>query len=742
LLVAVLSGAAALIGRLLQPLVEPHFGVLLLPAVAISAWAGGFAPGIAAVLLTMAGYMYLLVGVDPSRAHGLEALGGPLAAYGASGLLINWAVAGQRAARMKLQSAYERSVETLGEAFFVLDSEWRFTYLNQESSNLFATPVESLLGKVIWQCLPELAGQPLGEELKRAASRGSPSHCENRLADTQTWYEIHAYPSSDGLVVHGRDVTDRKNAALERGALSEQLEHERALFRAVVDNIPSGVVLAEAPSGRIIMVNRQLEKFLRHSFPSSPNIASYPQWEAYHPDGRMLESHEYPLARALQGEAVQGEELLYCHGAGTREWMRVGAAPIRSRQGGITGAVVTFDDVDAEKRAALALQESELRYRLVARATNEAIWDWDVPRNVITWSGAIHTVFGCSQEELGTDAAWWGQRLHPEDRETVSTAVAAALDGSAENWCREYRFRKADDTYAVVLDRGFVVRDEQGRARRMIGSMLDVTARRQAEQEIRNLNQDLEARVERRTAELAAANKELEAFTYSVSHDLRAPLRQIDGFTRILGEELGPRLEPEHRSYFQFIQDGTRQMGDLVDDLLRLARVGRQAVRWEPAGLNSVVNAALQNLQADVAGREIEWEIGQLPLVECDPVLLRQVFQNLLGNAIKFTGPRERAVIRVGYIGEDGQRVFFVKDNGVGFNMKYAGKLFGVFQRLHCVEDFPGTGVGLAIVQRIIHKHGGRVWAEAELERGSTFYFTLGSGDDHERTARSGNSAD
>jgi len=246
--------------------------------------------------------------------------------------------------------------------------------------------------------------------------------------------------------------------------------------------------------------------------------------------------------------------------------------------------------------------------------------------------------------------------------------------------------------------------------------------------QLANANQQLEQRVVQRTAELTALNQELEAFTCSVSHDLRAPLRHMDGFARLLHEECSGQLGSPAGHYLDRIQQGARQMGRLVDDLLDLTRVGRQEVCRQVTGLNSLVEEVLRDLAPEVKDRNIEWRVARLPFVDGDPHLLKQVLMNLISNAIKFTRPRQQAVIEIGQAVKDGHTAVYVRDNGIGFSMKYADKLFKVFQRLHRPEDFEGTGVGLATVQRIIHKHGGQVWAEGELDKGATFYFALEAG--------------
>lgn len=265
--------------------------------------------------------------------------------------------------------------------------------------------------------------------------------------------------------------------------------------------------------------------------------------------------------------------------------------------------------------------------------------------------------------------------------------------------------------------------DERGLPSHLLGISEDITDRKRAEQELRALA----AALATRSDELEAANKELEAFTYSVSHDLRAPLRAIDGFSRVLLEDHAPTLDAEAQRLLSIVRKNTQAMGRLIDDLLVFARLGRQPLRLQRVDMSPLVRALINDLRSGHPERAVEVEVGPLPAASCDLTLIRQVWTNLIGNAFKYTRPRAAGQIAIGGARGDGEIVYTVKDNGVGFDMRYAHKLFGVFQRLHAADEFEGTGVGLALAHRIVQRHGGRIWAEGELDRGATFFFALPS---------------
>jgi len=382
----------------------------------------------------------------------------------------------------------------------------------------------------------------------------------------------------------------------------------------------------------------------------------------------------------------------------------------------ITASGIVYRHFAERKRV-----EEKLRWlAAIVESSDDASICKTIDGMIRSWNGGAERLYGYSpQEAVGQSVAILAP---PGGKDEDGDIIARIVKGErVEHYETQHR-RKDGQQIDVSLTVSLIM-DSTGKAVGASTIAHNITERKRAEAEIKELNGALGERM----AELEATNQELEAFTYSVSHDLRAPLRHISGFSKILLEEYGPQLDQTAQHYLKRVSNATTNMGRLVDDLLNLSRLGRQELNRQGASLNSLVDDVLADRRLEIKGRNIEWRIGQLPLADCDPVLMKQVFDNLLANALKFTRPRQPAVIEVGQTTAGGETVVYVRDNGVGFSMKYAGKLFGVFQRLHRAEDFEGTGVGLATVQRIIRKHGGRIWAEAELDKGATFYFTLGS---------------
>src|SRR5579863_1369102 len=309
---------------------------------------------------------------------------------------------------------------------------------------------------------------------------------------------------------------------------------------------------------------------------------------------------------------------------------------------------------------------------------------------------------------------WMGQIAAQiaEMRHTESKLLSSRLETAAASTRKIKIVIACGNSLAILilLVKGFVIHRETGK-------------RNLAEQSLKLSNE----RLERRTTELAETNVELESFAYSVAHDLRAPLRHIAGYSGVLVQDYGPRLDSEGLRCLEKITSCAKKMGQLVDELLSLSQIGRQELSFQDTPLDLLLEQAMEDVAPEWTGREVEWRVENLFSAKCDPGLMRQVFVNLLSNAVKYTRRREHAVIQVGQTMQNGERVVFVRDNGVGFEMQYAKKLFGVFQRLHKARDFEGTGVGLAIVQRIIQRHGGRIWAEAAIDQGATFFFALGT---------------
>jgi len=347
-------------------------------------------------------------------------------------------------------------------------------------------------------------------------------------------------------------------------------------------------------------------------------------------------------------------------------------------------------------------------------------WEWSLSSNRITWSEEVYRTYGLLPGRFGGEHQEFLDLAHPSDRPGLQEALESACR-EREPFVLDYRIMRPDGSERFLHGQGKVILDEAGSPLRVVGTLQDVTELKRADLAIRELNRELRERM----ADLSAVNKELEGFSYSVSHDLRAPLRAISGFSRMLIEDCQDQLNSEGRRYLDVINENALKMGKLIDDLLAFSRLGRMAVKKSSIDMEGLAKEVFADLSALNPERKLELKVLALPSGYGDLAMLRQVFVNLISNAIKYTRGRDPAVIEIGAKSDLNETVYHVRDNGVGFEMEYADKLFGVFQRLHSAEEFEGTGVGLALVERIIKKHGGRVSGEGRVNEGATFYFTL-----------------
>ncbi|MFX1465336.1 MAG: PAS domain S-box protein [Promethearchaeota archaeon] len=367
----------------------------------------------------------------------------------------------------------------------------------------------------------------------------------------------------------------------------------------------------------------------------------------------------------------------------------------------------------------LELRESEERYRGLYESSKDGIISVDMDGKIMECNQAFAEMLDYTKEELYQLTYWnlISENWHETQAKIFNEQVLK------RGFSDEYEIEgiKKDNTVFPVSLRVWLIRDKEGEPTGMWSIVRDITERKQAEQEIMKLNEDLQ----RRAVELESLNKELEAFSYSVSHDLRAPLRSISGFSQALLEDYLEKIDADGQDYLQRVRAASIRMGELIDALLGLSRITRSEIRCEITNLSEIVKEFIEELQESEPERQVEISITPKLVADCDPRLLRAVLQNLISNAWKFTGKKPIAKIVFSAIERDGETAYYVRDNGAGFDKAYADKLFGAFQRLHSSEDFKGIGIGLATVKRIIHRHGGSVWAEGEVDKGATFYFTL-----------------
>ena len=642
------------------------------------------------------------------------------------------------------------------------DLEFRVTEWNPAARAIFGFSREEAIGQHASFIVPERFRphvKRIWEALLKTAGGDRSSNENVRKGGTAIQCEWYNTPLVDrrgkviGVASVVMDITERRHAqqllAWEKSAM--ELISSPAALRDVLEGLIHGLE-KQAPGGiySVLLLDDDGIHLRHGAAPSLPDaynraIDGIAIGPAVGSCGTAAYGNRQVIVSDIASDPLWAAYKELALGHGLRAcW----STPIRGSQGKTLGTFAIYyreprNPLDAEldliaraaniihiaierKRAEEALRESEEKFRTLFENAGDAILllrgEQFVDCNVRTLE-----MFGCGERAqiVGHPPYEFSPPLQPDGRQSSESAIekiTAAFAGKPQSF--EWMHTRLDGTpfpAEVTLNTVKVSGEVWLQA-----FVRDISQRKKAEAEIRMLNADLERRVEQRTAELQSANKEMEAFSYSVSHDLRAPLRAVDGFSRIVVKNYGPRLDDEGRRMLDMIRDGAQRMGRLIDDLLAFSRLGRQAMEPEPIDMQAMAHGVFKELAAFDPGRKLRLVLHRIPAARGTPAMIRQVWVNLISNAIKFTGGREVGEIEIGARpGDAGERIYYVKDNGAGFDMRHVKRLFGVFQRLHAVDEFEGTGVGLALVQRIVQRHGGRVWAEGEVDRGATFSFTF-----------------
>jgi PAS domain S-box-containing protein len=603
-------------------------------------------------------------------------------------------------------------------------SDGKFINANESFCNMFEFDLNEVIGHTstelnMWS--PEERKKIIHQQIESGGLKNYELKAQAKSGNL-----IYLLFSSREIIIKGEtchlttliDITDRKQA-------EEKLRESRAALDAALASMTDAVFISDS-SGNFVEFNDAFATFhrFRNKTECAKTLAEYPDFlEVFLPNGKLAPLDMWAVPRALRGETVTNAEYSLHRKDTGENWVgSYSFSPIRDNDGVIVGSVVVGRDITELRQADKKIKDSEEKFRALFEksplgiAYNEMIYDTSgkpIDYQFLEVNGAYKKIIGIDPQGKKVTEAFPGIEKHSFD--WIGTFGHVAQTGeqiyfeqffeSTNRWYDCIAFQSKLNQYAVVFQ--------------------DITERRLAEEKIRELNSELEQRVIQRTSQLEAANRELESFSYSVSHDLRAPLRHINGFADILSKECNDQLTENARNYLNTIKDSARKMGTLIDDLLSFSRTGRAELKKSSIKMDLIVENALAQIKSSIIDRKIDWIISTMPEVYGDYNLLRLVWINLLDNAVKYTSTRKKAVIEAGYKEETTEIIFYIKDNGVGFDMKYAQKLFGVFQRLHSASEFEGTGIGLANVQRIILRHGGRTWAEAETDKGAVFYFSI-----------------
>jgi PAS domain S-box-containing protein len=606
------------------------------------------------------------------------------------------------------------------DAIYLFDIKGVLLTINEAGAARLGIDFSTAIGTNVYEDVPPEVEQRRRSRVGEVISTKKPMYYE---ADKRgRWFDTCLFPVITdeivtGIALYGRDITERK-------LVEEALKKSEERFRIILENAPVGMAMI-GKDNAFKYLNPKFKELFSYDVEDIPNGRTWFRKAFPDPEYRhALISTWLSRDKGSNGRILREIPKTFNTTCKDGTIKAVNFLTVTLETG---DHIMTCEDVTELIKTEERLFVERYRFKSLTESAPFGMVLIDNSGAFKYLNPKFIDLFGYDADDI-PDGRTWFRKAFPDSnyRHMVVSAWVEDMESirnkaPTKQWIFDVRCK--DGTFKIIRFVPVQLKESE-----YVMTCEDITENKKAEEELRKHHEHLAELVEERTLELKAANKELEAFSYSVSHDLRTPLRAIDGFSRILSDDHASQLSQEAQRYLRLVREGAQQMGKLIEDLLVFSRLSRQPITKQTVAPADIVRQMLDQLRHMQAGRHVEISIGELPVCQSDPSLLKVVYMNLISNALKFTGKRDCALIEIGCRNENGERVYYVKDNGAGFNMKYAGKLFGVFQRLHKAEDFEGTGVGLASVQRVIHRHGGRIWVVSELDKGTTFYFTLEKG--------------